>query len=186
MSRRQPSARSLADLPYRPCVGITVLNREGLVFLGRRKSEAGPEHVDDGYAWQMPQGGIDPGEDPYAAALRELYEETNIRSVELLAEAPDWLSYDLPSAVAGRAWRGRYRGQTQKWFALRFTGDESEIDIHRPGEGRHKPEFDAWRWERLALLPSVIIPFKRPVYEKVAEVFSGLAASQHVAGEGPR
>lgn len=184
MSRHHKSPPSLADLPYRPCVGITVLNRDGLVFVGRRRSEAGPEHVDNGYAWQMPQGGIDPGEDPYAAALRELYEETNIRSVKLLAEAPGWLSYDLPAAVSGRAWRGRYRGQTQKWFALRFMGEESEIDIHRPGEGRHKAEFDAWRWERLERLPDAIIPFKRPVYEKVVAAFSGWTASVRTEGEG--
>ena len=95
----------------------------------------------------MPQGGIDPGEDPYAAALRELYEETSVRTVRLLAEAPDWYSYDLPSIVAGRAWRGRYRGQTQRWFAFRFEGEEAEINILQPGGGRHKPEFDEWRWE---------------------------------------
>ncbi len=167
---------SLDDLPYRPCVGLTLINREGLVFLGRRRREAGPEHVDDEHAWQMPQGGIDPGEEPYGAALRELHEETSVRSVELLAEAPDWYSYDLPAAVAGRAWRGRYRGQTQRWFALRFTGPDDEIDIIRPGGGRHKAEFDAWRWERLERLPGLIIPFKRPVYEKVAAAFAHLAA----------
>ena len=165
----------LQDLPYRPCVGIALFNREGLVFVGRRKVEAGPEHVDDGHAWQMPQGGIDPGEDPYRAALRELHEETNVRSVERLGEAPDWYSYDLPGPVAGRAWRGRYRGQTQRWFAFRFTGPESEIDILRPADGRHKPEFDAWRWERLERLPELIIPFKRGVYENVVAAFAPFA-----------
>lgn len=174
---RQASRKaSLADLPYRPCVGLALINRHGLVFVGRRRREAGPEHVDETHAWQMPQGGIDPGEAPYAAALRELHEETNVRSVELLAEAPDWYSYDLPGPVAGRAWRGRYRGQTQRWFALRFTGPESEIDIHQPAGGRHKPEFDAWRWERMERLPELIIPFKRPVYEKVAAAFAGFSA----------
>jgi putative (di)nucleoside polyphosphate hydrolase len=148
-----------------------LLNHDGRVFLGRRRSEAGPEHVSNGYAWQMPQGGIDPGEDPYAAALRELYEETNVRSVSLLAEAPDWYAYDLPAVVAGRAWKGRYRGQTQKWFAFRFTGSEDEIDISHPGGGRHRPEFDAWRWESMDRLTELIIPFKRPVYEKVVEAF---------------
>jgi putative (di)nucleoside polyphosphate hydrolase len=151
-----------------------LLNREGRVFLGRRRSEAGPEHVSNGYAWQMPQGGIDPGEDAYAAALRELYEETNVRSVALLAEAPDWYAYDLPAVVAGRAWKGRYRGQTQKWFAFRFIGSEDEIDISHPGGGRHKPEFDAWRWENMDRLTELIIPFKRPVYEKVVEAFAHL------------
>jgi putative (di)nucleoside polyphosphate hydrolase len=165
----------LASLPYRPCVGLALFNRDGLVFIGRRRREAGPEHVSGNYAWQMPQGGIDPGEDPFAAAVRELYEETNVRSAELLAEAPDWYGYDLPPAAAGRAWRGRYRGQIQKWFALRFTGEDSEINILRPAGGRHRPEFDAWRWERLDRLPDLIIPFKRPVYERVVDAFTHVA-----------
>lgn len=164
------------DLPYRPCVGVMLLNREGLVFVGRRRNEAGPEHVAGGHEWQMPQGGIDPGEAPRDAALRELYEETNVRSVEVLAEAPDWYAYDLPSFVAGRAWRGRYRGQIQRWFALRLTGPESEIDIHRPGGGRHRPEFNAWRWERMSALPGLIIPFKKPVYDQVVAAFAHLGA----------
>jgi len=171
--RKRKETRPLHELPYRPCVGIMLLNPDGLVFLGRRRSEAGPEHVADGYAWQMPQGGIDPGEEPYDAAVRELYEETGVRSVALLAEAPEWYAYDLPAVVAGRAWRGRYRGQMQRWFAFRLTGPESEIDIRRPGGG-HRPEFDAWRWERMDRLPSLIIPFKRPVYEKVVQAFGHL------------
>ena len=170
----EPSTEPASKLPYRPCVGIMLINREGRVFVGRRRAEAGPEHVADGYAWQMPQGGIDPGEDPYAAALRELYEETNVRSVSLLGEAPDWYCYDLPAVVAGRAWKGRYRGQTQKWFAFRFTGRDDEIDIRHPGDGSHRAEFDAWRWESMGKLTELIIPFKRPVYEKVVAVFSHL------------
>jgi putative (di)nucleoside polyphosphate hydrolase len=159
------------DLPYRPCVGTVVLNRDGLVFIGRRSS--GPEHVDLTHEWQMPQGGVDPGEDPSSAALRELYEETNIRSVEKLAEAREWLSYDLPPDVAAKAWGGRYRGQTQKWYALRFTGQDSEIDIAHPGGG-HEPEFFQWRWERPEKLPDLIIPFKRLVYDRVLAEFSHL------------
>jgi len=159
--------------PYRPCVGVMLVNAQGLVFVGRRRNKRQPEHVAPGHEWQMPQGGIDPGEEPYAAALRELHEETNVRSVELIAEAPDWYSYDLPQDVAKKAWRGGYRGQTQKWFALRFTGDESEIDIHDPGPG-HKPEFDAWRWEEISRLPELIIPFKREVYEQVVAAFAPL------------
>ena len=116
------------DLPYRPCVGTCVLNRAGLVFIGRRID--GPEHVDMTHVWQMPQGGIDPGEDPWPAALRELYEETNIRSVEKLGEIKEWLTYDIPREIVGQAWKGKYRGQKQKWFALRFTGDEQR-DRHR-------------------------------------------------------
>jgi putative (di)nucleoside polyphosphate hydrolase len=150
-----------------------LINREGLVFVGRRRSEAGPEHVAEEYAWQMPQGGIDRGETPHAAAVRELYEETGVRSVTLLAEAPDWYAYDLPDFVAGRAWKGRYRGQSQKWFAFRFEGADEEIDIAHPGG--HRPEFEAWRWERLDRLPNLIIPFKRPVYEKVVAAFADLA-----------
>lgn len=172
---QQAGPGRLADLPYRPCVGLTLINRDGLVFIGQRRSEAGPEHVDNGHSWQMPQGGIDPGEEPYAAALRELYEETSVRSAALLGEAPDWYGYDLPPAVHRRAWRGRYRGQMQKWFALRFTGDDREIEIHNPGGGRHRSEFNAWRWERLDRLPGLIIPFKRPVYEKVVEAFGQFA-----------
>ncbi len=159
--------------PYRPCVGVMLVNSQGLVFIGRRRNKRQPEHVAPGHEWQMPQGGIDPGEQPYAAALRELHEETNVRSVELIAEAPKWYSYDLPQDVAKKAWRGGFRGQTQKWFALRFTGDDSEIDIHDPGPG-HKPEFDAWRWEDISRLADLIIPFKRQVYEQVVADFAPL------------
>jgi putative (di)nucleoside polyphosphate hydrolase len=173
------ASRNMADLPYRACVGVMLLNRDGLVFIGRRKSESGIEHVADGYAWQMPQGGIDPGENPYAAAVREMYEETSVRSARLLAEAPDWYSYDLPSMVAGRAWRGRYRGQKQRWFAFRFEGDDAEINILKPGGGHHKSEFDEWRWEEMHRLPDLIIPFKRPVYENVVTAFRHLAPETH-------
>jgi putative (di)nucleoside polyphosphate hydrolase len=165
-----------SQLNYRPCVGIALINRAGLVFIGRRRNKKQPEHVAPGHEWQMPQGGIDDGEAPYRAALRELWEETNVTSVSLIAEAPDWYSYDLPGDVSKKAWRGRYQGQTQKWFAFRFDGEEAEIDIDRPGGGRHKPEFDAWRWEPMANLPQLIIPFKRPVYEKVVAAFAGHAA----------
>jgi putative (di)nucleoside polyphosphate hydrolase len=158
---------------YRPCVGIVVLNRAGRVFIGRRSE--GPEHADDTYVWQMPQGGIDPGEDTWQAALRELHEETNISSVERLAEMKEWLTYDIPPEIIGNAWRGKYRGQRQKWYAVRFTGEEREIDpLHPPGG--HKPEFIAWRWEPMANLPALIIPFKRPVYEQVVAAFGHLAA----------
>jgi len=173
---KRDARTDMSDLPYRPCVGVMLINRAGLVFVGRRRSEGGPEHVANGYAWQMPQGGIDPGEQPYEAALRELYEETNVRSVRLLAEAPEWYAYDLPTLVAGRAWRGRYRGQMQRWFAFRFEGEDSEIDIRSPGGGLHRPEFDEWRWERMQHLPDLIIPFKRPVYEKVVAAFQHLGA----------
>jgi len=160
------------DLPYRPCVGVALLNREGLVFVGRRI--AGPEHVDLTHAWQMPQGGIDPGEEPWPAALRELREETNIRSAERLGEIAEWLRYDIPREIVGQAWKGKYRGQTQKWFAMRFTGAESEIDVAHP-DGATEPEFAAWRWEPLHNVPDLVVPFKRAVYERVAQEFGHLA-----------
>ena len=158
------------QLPYRPCVGVMLLNPDGLVFIGRRLG--GPEHVDVTHSWQMPQGGLDEGEDPYQGALRELYEETNIRSVTKLAEASEWYAYDLPSKVGKEAWRGRYRGQKQKWFALRFSGDDGEINVTKPGGGKHKPEFLEWRWEKMERLPELIIPFKRDVYVQVVKEFS--------------
>lgn len=161
---------------YRPCVGLTLFNRKGLVFVGRRK--VGANNGNLRHAWQMPQGGIDPGETPYDAALRELYEETNVRSVSLLGEASDWFSYDLPTPLAGLEWKGRYIGQRQKWFAFRFVGDEREINVERPGEGRHKPEFGAWRWEQLERVPDLIVPFKRAVYDQVAAEFSRYAVPE--------
>jgi putative (di)nucleoside polyphosphate hydrolase len=160
------------DLPYRPCVGVLVLNRAGLAFIGRRIE--GPEHIDATHAWQTPQGGIDVGEEPWPAALRELHEETNIRSVERLGEIADWLQYDIPREIVGQAWKGKYRGQTQKWFALRFTGDESEIDLAHPA-GALEPEFSAWRWEPMRNIPSLVVPFKRAVYERVVREFAHLA-----------
>jgi putative (di)nucleoside polyphosphate hydrolase len=161
------------DLPYRPCVAAAVFNRDGLVFIGRRIN--GPEHVDATHDWQMPQGGIDDNEDPWRAALRELYEETNIRSVEKLGEIDDWLIYDIPRELLGQAWNGKYRGQKQKWYALRFTGDDDEIDIAHPAGGGHKPEFVEWRWDRLEKTPDLVVPFKRPVYERVVKEFSKFA-----------
>ena len=161
---------------YRPCVGIALFNPQGRVFVGRRRSKRLIDPALAGHEWQMPQGGIDPGEQPQAAALRELREETNVSSVTLLAQLPRWLNYDLPMDISKRSWRGRYKGQTQKWFAFRFDGDESEIDIHTPGGG-HKPEFDAWRWEDIDRLPELIIPFKRGVYEAVVADFRHLAGA---------
>ena len=156
-----------SKLPYRPCVGIMLLNRDGKVFVGKRIDQT----VE---GWQMPQGGIDKGEAAWPAALRELREETNIRSVECIGEIADWLTYDIPREIVGQAWKGKYRGQTQKWFALRFTGDESEIDVAHPG-GAHEPEFSAWRWEPILNVPDLVVPFKRAVYERVVQEFRHLA-----------
>jgi putative (di)nucleoside polyphosphate hydrolase len=173
MNQPVPNMTSYEDLPYRPCVGVTLLNSAGLVFIGRRSS--GPEHIDATHVWQMPQGGIDPGEDPWPAALRELYEETSIRSVERLGEVTDWLTYDIPPDIVGAAWGGKFRGQTQKWFAVRFTGDDSEINVLSPGGGAHAAEFLAWKWEPMANLPDLVVPFKRPVYQCVVKEFAKFA-----------
>jgi len=164
----------MQDLPYRPCVGIALFNAAGRVWVGRRSDEEA-EGEGDGHWWQMPQGGLNKGEDPYQAALRELYEETSIRSVSLIREAPGWLTYDLPPELVGISWKGRYRGQKQKWFALRFEGDDSEIDVLDPGDG-DPVEFSEWRWEKLARLPELIVPFKQDVYRQVAEFFADIGS----------
>ena len=156
---------------YRPCVGIMLLNAQGLVWIGRRLDKQNDEGK--GKWWQMPQGGIDRGEDPRKAVFRELAEETAVTSAEVVAEAPDWYNYDLPLNLIGKSWKGRYRGQTQKWFALRFTGEESEIDLEPPG---HSQEFDRWRWARMDEVAALIVPFKRSVYEKVIADFRHLGA----------
>jgi putative (di)nucleoside polyphosphate hydrolase len=162
-------------MPYRDCVGIAVFNAQGQVFLGRRKSAGDPDQsAAHGAPWQMPQGGIDAGEDPLRAALRELYEETNVTSVSLLAEAPEWIYYDLPDEALGIAFKGKYRGQRQRWFAFAFTGADSEIDVAAPGGGKFEPEFDAWRWEKLSRTPALIVPFKREAYEKVVAAFADI------------
>jgi putative (di)nucleoside polyphosphate hydrolase len=161
------------ELAYRPCVGVALVNPEGDVLIGHRKRKRNGETL-NARSWQMPQGGIDAGEAPLAAAKRELWEETSVRSVELIAEMPEWLRYDLPEGARGR-WAGRYRGQTQKWFLFRFVGKEAEIDVLRPAGGEHDAEFDQWRWERFERLPELVVPFKRKVYETVIAVFAPLA-----------
>ncbi|BCJ89421.1 RNA pyrophosphohydrolase [Terrihabitans soli] len=154
----------MPKLPYRPCVGVMLVNRDGLAFVGKR-APGGNEPTEN--VWQMPQGGIDEGEDPYEAALRELYEETNASSVELIGSTKGWVTYDLPPELVGVAWKGKYCGQKQKWFALRFTGKDKEIDVKKPGGGKHRPEFEDWRWEKIEKLPGLIVPFKRAAYEEV-------------------
>ncbi|HEV7418006.1 RNA pyrophosphohydrolase [Tianweitania sediminis] len=168
------STVSPESLPYRPCVGVMVLNKAGKVWAGRRIPEEDGEMAGTDRLWQMPQGGIDAGEDPLPAALREVYEETGMKSLDLMAEAPHWINYDLPPHLVGVAFKGRFRGQTQRWFAFRFTGDESEIQVNPP-PGGHTPEFDAWAWKDMAELPDLIVPFKRSVYLQVVEVFRTLA-----------
>ncbi len=163
-----------ASLPYRPCAGMMLFNHDGLVFIGRRTE--GPEHIDPIHVWQMPQGGIDDNEDPYKAALRELHEETSISSVTKLGEIAEWLTYDIPRELIGQAWGGKYRGQKQKWYALRFSGEEREIDIAHP-PGGHEPEFAEWRWARLSELPDLVVPFKRGTYERVVREFEKFAGA---------
>lgn len=150
-------------LPYRACVGIMLLNDAGQVFVGRR--------TDTPEAWQMPQGGIDDGEMPRTAALRELREEIGTDKAEIIAETSDWLRYELPDHLLGKVWGGRYRGQQQKWVAARFTGTDADIDL----DAHHPPEFDAWQWVAMERLPSLIVPFKRAIYEAVVAEFRGLA-----------
>ena len=165
-------------MPYRDCVGVALCNADGNVLIGRRKPDPWIEDRSELTApWQMPQGGIDKGEDALAAATRELYEETSVRSVDLLAEAPHWIYYDLPDEALGVALKGRYRGQRQRWFAFRFTGDDSEVNVLQPGDGTTPAEFDTWRWEPLDRLPDLIVPFKRKAYEEVVAAFA------HVPGQ---
>ena len=159
-------------MPYRDCVGTAVFNDQGLVFIGRRTAEDDPEDTSESAApWQMPQGGIDKGEKPEQTALRELFEETSIRSVEPIGEIPGWIYYDLPDEALGIALKGKYRGQRQRWFAYRFTGTDSEINVVEPGDGSMPAEFDRWRWEQLDKLPDLIVPFKRDAYLKIVDGF---------------
>ena len=158
------------ELPYRPCVGIMLINIQGLVWVGRRIAKRHDKF--DAHIWQMPQGGIDKGEEPNVAAFRELMEETGVVSAEIIGESKDWINYDLPTHLIGKALKGRYRGQTQKWFAMGFKGDHSEINID--GLGEQKAEFDEWRWEQPGALVQLIVDFKKPVYEHVIKEFSHL------------
>ncbi len=146
---------------YRPCVGIMLFNGKGQVFVAQRIDSPGP-------AWQMPQGGIDPGEAPSDAALRELEEEIGTANAEIAAELEEWISYDLPDHLIGKLWGGRYRGQSQKWFAMRFHGADSEIDL----DTKH-PEFSSWKWVDPDQLVDLAVPFKRHVYQRLIEAFVG-------------
>ncbi len=153
----------MTQLPYRDGVGIMLLNASNEVFVAKRidmRSEA----------WQMPQGGIDPGETPLQAALRELEEETGTSKGEVIQECPEWLTYDLPTDLIPIIWGGKYRGQKQRWFAMRFTGKDSDINIQT-----EHPEFSDWKWVPMHELPNVIVPFKRALYERIVAEFRNLA-----------
>lgn len=165
----------MTDKPYRPNVGIALFNPAGDVLIGRRFRDDGPEIILPGQEWQMPQGGVDPGEDLRAAVSRELWEETGVRQAEFLGETPDWLTYDFPAYDGPPHRFGQFRGQRQKWFALRFTGRDDEIDPLTPRNGQ-PAEFDAWRWERLDRVADLVVPFRSEVYREVARQFAGFAA----------
>jgi putative (di)nucleoside polyphosphate hydrolase len=159
----------MSDLPYRANVGAVLFNAEGRVFVARRADLPNAEAAPGG--WQLPQGGIDEGEDPRGAVLRELAEEIGTDRAEIIGEHPGWLSYDLPPELLGVALRGRFRGQRQRWFALRFLGGDADIRL----DADPHPEFDAWRWAALAELPLLAVPFKRDIYLVLAESFRRFA-----------
>jgi len=158
------SAEAIAALPYRPCVGITLFRQDGKVFVAQRIDNPGP-------AWQMPQGGIDDDEDPLKAAWREMKEEIGTNKAELVGESRGWLEYDLPHDLVPKIWKGRFRGQRQKWFAFRFEGTDKDIDI-----ATKHAEFSAWQWVDFTTVPDLIVPFKRDLYRLVVAEF------QHLAG----
>jgi putative (di)nucleoside polyphosphate hydrolase len=168
-------------LPYRPNVGAVLFNPAGLVLVARRADLPNAEGAPGG--WQLPQGGMDEGEDPAVAVFRELEEEIGTARAEILAEHPRWLTYDLPAQLIGKALGGRYRGQSQKWFALRFLGEDADIRLDLDPH----PEFDAWRWAPLAELPAMAVAFKRAIYEDLAREFARFAAPHGIvrsAGSG--
>jgi len=148
------------SLPYRPCAGAMLVNARGLVFVAKRIDTPGD-------AWQMPQGGIDEGEDPSRAVLREMKEETGTDKAEILVESKHWRDYDLPDQLIGVLWGGKYRGQRQKWFLLRFLGNDSDIDLVAHGE----PEFSDWKWAGIDEIVDLIVPFKRALYADIVNEF---------------
>ncbi|MGD9846988.1 MAG: RNA pyrophosphohydrolase [Variibacter sp.] len=170
--------RDISTLPYRANAGIALFNAQGRVLIAKRLRDDGPEVIYPGHEWQMPQGGIDPNEDPRPAAQRELYEETAVTSVDYLGETDGWMAYDYPPYDGPPHRLSVFRGQRQKWFAFRFRGKDSEIDIsvERSADGGD-PEFGEWRWEKLSRTPELVVPFRRSVYEWVAREFARFAGT---------
>jgi len=156
----------MTSLPYRAGVGAVLFNRRGEVFVARRIDTPGD-------AWQLPQGGLGKGEEPEAAIFRELAEEIGTGHAEIIGSTTDWLTYDLPEHLLGRVWKGKYRGQRQLWYAMRFLGDDADIDL----DATDHPEFDAWRWVPLETLPAAAVPFKRALYDRLVTEFASLAAA---------
>lgn len=161
------SAPGASALPYRRGVGAALFNRKGEVWVGRRITTSGQDL--ENY-WQLPQGGIDHDEEPSEAVFRELLEETGTSRASIVAETEGWLTYDLPADLQGVAWGGHYRGQEQKWFALSFNGDDDDFKL----DAHDDPEFDAWKWVEFSTLPSLIVPFKRGIYESVVDEFANI------------
>ena len=159
MSDAPLTDRQIENLPYRPCVGIMLLNQHNHVFVAQRIDNPGE-------AWQMPQGGIDEGEDPMTAALRELEEETGTAKARLITESRDWYAYDLPKDLVPKIWKGRYRGQKQKWFVFKFEGQDADININT-----EIPEFSDWKWVEMKSLPDLIVPFKQKLYQQLVDEF---------------
>ncbi len=159
-------ASAFTHLPYRPGVGMMLLNRDGLVFIARRIDNTAE-------AWQMPQGGIDAGEDPRAAAIRELGEEIGTSDAEIIAESAEWYTYDLPDHLVPKIWGGKFRGQRQKWYVMRLLADDSAINI-----ATDHPEFLEWKWAKVETLPDVIVPFKRDLYAALVREFGHLAVAR--------
>lgn len=176
MTSADPQTIDPKTLPYRACVGLCLFNARGQVFIAERNDKSG--------AWQMPQGGINKDEDHRAAALRELHEEIGTDAAEIIAEAPEKLRYDFPGHLQYRhgIFRGKYRGQEQTWFALRFTGNEADINLSAHDD--HKPEFSNWRWATLQEAVDLIVDFKRPVYARMAKLFTPIAEAL-ARGEQP-
>jgi putative (di)nucleoside polyphosphate hydrolase len=168
------SSKKAKDLPYRKGVGAVLFNKKGMVFVARRID------MPSNY-WQMPQGGIDAGEKPREAVMRELFEETGTNEAEIIAKSAKWYRYDLPDDLVGKVWKGKYRGQKQRWFALRFLGRDSDIDL----AASNHPEFSEWKWTKIENLPSVIVPFKRTLYQSLATEFSPLAEDVKKEGKAP-